>query len=70
MASIVRPVKELKAFKKFKLNSNESTVVEFSLTNAELGFYTNTGEFIVEPGEFTIMVGTNSQTGLKGSFIK
>ncbi|MBK7561916.1 MAG: beta-glucosidase BglX [Chitinophagaceae bacterium] len=70
VASIVRPVKELKAFKKIKLNSNESTVVEFSLTNAELGFYTNTGEFIVEPGEFMIMVGTNSQTGLKGSFIK
>ena len=70
VASIVRPVNELKGFKKIKLNPGESRLVEFILTDAELGFYTNTGEFIVEPGEFEVMVGTNSQTGLKGRFIK
>ncbi len=70
VASVVRPVKELKGFQKIKLNPAQSQVVEFTLTDAELGFYTNAGEFIVEPGEFEVMVGTNSQTGLKGKFIK
>lgn len=70
VASIVRPVIELKGFQKFMLNPGESKLVEFMLTDAELGFYTNTGEFIVEPGGFEVMVGTNSQIGLKGKFIK
>ena len=70
VASVVRPVKELKGFKKIKLNPGESAVVDFILTDAELGFFTNTGDFIVEPGAFEIMVGTNSQTGLKVKLIK
>ncbi len=70
VASIVRPVKELKGFQKFKLQAGESKTIIFSLTDAELGFYNNEGEFIVEPGAFEIMVGTNSQVGLSGTFIK
>ncbi len=69
-ASVVRPVKELKGFKKLNLQPGESGVIEFILTDAELGFYTNTGEYIVEAGEFGIMVGTNSQQGLHKTFIK
>lgn len=68
VASIVRPVKELKGFKKIFLNPGASTTVEFILTNNELGFYNEKGELVVEPGEFDIMVGTNSQEGLKTSF--
>ena len=66
VASVVRPVKELKGFKKIRLNPNESSVVQFILTNAELGFFNNTGDFIVEPGDFDIMVGTNSMEGIMG----
>jgi beta-glucosidase len=66
VASVVRPVKELKGFSKIKLKPGESRVIEFTLTGAELGFYNNAGEFIVEPGEFGIMVGTDSQKGLHG----
>jgi beta-glucosidase len=69
-ASVVRPVKELKGFKKIMLNPGETTMVEFILTDAELGFYDNDGLFIVEPGEFEIMVGTHSQEGLKINFTK
>jgi beta-glucosidase len=68
VASIVRPVKELKGFQKFKLNPGESRLIEFILGDTELGFYSATGEFVVEPGEFEVMVGTDSQTGLSGRF--
>jgi beta-glucosidase len=68
IGSVVRPVKELKGFQKYQLKPGEAKRVEFTLTNSELGFYTNSGEFIVEPGEFDIMIGTNSQTGLTGRF--
>ena len=70
IASVVRPVKELKGFSKYSLKPNESKLVEFVLTNKELGFYNNNGEFVVEPGEFDVMIGTNSENGLSGSFIK
>ena len=70
IASVVRPVKELKGFSKFKLEPGESKEIQFILTDAELGFYNNTGEFIVEPGEFDVMVGTNSQQGISGKFTR
>ena len=70
VATVVRPVKELKGFQKFQLLPNQSKEIEFFLTDKELGFYNNTGEFIVEAGEFEVMVGTNAQTGLKGKFTK
>lgn len=53
-------IKELKGFELIDLKPGESRTVNFVLTNKELGFYTNNGEFIVEPGIFNIMVGTSS----------
>lgn len=70
VASIVRPVKELKGFQKISLASKESRRLLFTLTDAELGFYNDKGEYIVEPGDFDIMVGTNSQQGLSGKFTR
>ena len=69
-ASVARPVKELKGFNKIKLNTGEQRVVEFLLTDAELGFYDNDGKFIVEAGEFVVMIGTNSEEGLSGNFMR
>ena len=70
VASVVRPVKELKGFEKFSLQPKASKEVTFTLTDKELGFYNNEGNYVVEPGNFEVMVGTNSQEGLVGSFIK
>jgi beta-glucosidase len=69
VASAVRPVKELKGFKKFSLQPKESKTIEFFLTDKELGFYDPNGTFLVEPGTFEIMVGTNSRDFLKSEFI-
>jgi len=69
VSSIVRPVKELKGFKKVMLKAGEFKQIDFTLTNKELGYYNNEGQFIVEPGEFGVMVGTNSADGLISSFI-
>jgi len=70
VASVVRPVKELKGFEKFSLKPNESKVITFSLTDKELGFYNNEGNYVVEPGDFDLMVGSNSQEGLVGTFTR
>ncbi|MBO0329311.1 beta-glucosidase BglX [[Muricauda] lutisoli] len=70
VASVTRPVKELKGFQKISLAPNNSKKVTFTLTDKELGFYNNNYEFVVEPGEFGVMVGTNSQEGLENSFVK
>jgi beta-glucosidase len=60
LASIVRPIKELKGFKKISLKTGESKTIQFILTEKELGFYNANGTFIFEPGEFEIMVGASS----------
>ena len=70
VASVTRPIKELKGFQKISLAPKESKRVEFVLSDKELGFYNHQYEFVVEPGEFGVMVGTNSQQGINGSFIK
>lgn len=68
VASIVRPVKELKGFKKIHLNAGESVSVHFILSVIDFGFYNNSGEFIIEPGEFDIWVGPSSDEGLHSLF--
>lgn len=60
VASVVRPVKELKGFKKLLFNAGETKKIKFTLMPGELGFYDGQGVFRVEPGEFDIMVGSHS----------
>lgn len=59
-ASVTRPVKELKGFQRVTLQPGEKKRVEFKLTPRELGFYNREMKFVVEPGEFRVMVGPNS----------
>ena len=68
VAMPVRPVKELKGFDKIHLAPGDSKQVEFLLTEKELGFYDDTGKFVVQPGEFDVMVGGSSETGLSETF--
>ena len=60
VASVVRPVLELKSFKKIELAHAESREVNFVLTKSDLCFLDHQGNQIFEPGEFQISVGSNS----------
>ena len=60
VASISRPVKELKGFQKVFLKKGETKTVTFNITTEELKFYNYDLDYVWEPGEFEIMVGTNS----------
>ena len=62
VASRVRPMRELKDYKKVFIKQGETEKVEFELGYKQLGFYFETGEYVVEPGEFTVFVGTDSLT--------
>jgi beta-glucosidase len=59
-ASLSRPVKELKGFELVSFKKGETKTVTFTLTNSELGFYDNNGNYLVEPGTFKVFVGTGS----------
>ena len=61
VASITRPVKELKGFEKISLEPGETKTVTFDITDEQLGFYNNNMDYVVEKGDFTFMVGTNSK---------
>lgn len=62
VASVTRPVKELKGFHKIYLNPGESKTLTFPVTDVSLGFYDNHMRYVVEPGEFVFMVGRSSKT--------
>ena len=67
-ASLARPIKELKGFELVNLKPGETKTVNFSLTEKELGFFNNSGDFVTEPGTFKIMVGGSSDKGISDSF--
>ncbi len=67
-ASVIRPVKELKGFELVNLKPGESKTIQFTLTDQELGFYDNDGNFTIEPGSFKVMVGGNSEDVLQTIF--
>ena len=60
VASVTRPIKELKGFRKIHLNVGESKTVAFQITDDALGFYDNEMNYMVEPGDFVFMVGGSS----------
>jgi beta-glucosidase len=61
VSSVTRPVKELKGFKKLFLKAGEKQTVELEITPESLVFYNIDMKYVVEPGDFEIMVGTSSR---------
>ncbi|GGC89384.1 beta-glucosidase BglX [Enterococcus wangshanyuanii] len=66
--SVVRPVKELKAFQKVTLAAGEEKKVSFCLDREKLKFYTKEMIFAEEPGAFIVFVGPNVNETLEASF--
>ena len=60
VASVVRPVKELKGFRKISLQPGEKKTIRFMVDSNILAFYDNDLNWILEPGEFDIMIGASS----------
>lgn len=60
VASITRPVKELKGFERIHLKKGESKEVKFEITDDLLSFYNYNLDYVLEPGDFEIMIGPDS----------
>lgn len=68
VASMVRPVKELKAYRKVGLEKGAEQTVEFTVTEEMLKFYREDGTFEAEEGRFLLMIGTSSEQVLSKEF--
>jgi beta-glucosidase len=70
-SQVTRPVKELKGFKKINLAPNESKMVTFKITPDMLAYYDLDMNYVVEPGKFTLMVGSSSRNSdLKKAYLE
>ncbi|WP_343723262.1 fibronectin type III-like domain-contianing protein, partial [Herbaspirillum seropedicae] len=67
-ASVVRPVKELKDFRKVMLQPGEEKQVQFSIDRKALSFYNAKLEYVAEPGEFQVQIGLDSKEVKTASF--
>ncbi|MGI9458333.1 MAG: beta-glucosidase BglX [Aeoliella sp.] len=67
-ARIVRPIRELKSYRRVRLRPGESKRVEFQLSAEDLAFKNGAGEQIIEPGDFSAWIGGDSATELGVEF--
>lgn len=68
-ASVTRPVKELKGFKRIELEPGQKQKVQFELSADLLAFYDQDMRLVIEPGEFEVMIGSSSiDIRLTGTF--
>jgi beta-glucosidase len=61
VSSVTRPVKELKGFRRVSLKPGETKTVTFEIKPDHLAFHNINMSYVVEPGEFEIMVGNSSR---------
>jgi beta-glucosidase len=69
VASVVRPLKELKDFQKVSLKPGESRTLTFTIDKNKMAFYNTKLEWVAEPGDFNVLVGSVSDDiRLEGKF--
>ena len=61
MASVARPLKELKGFARVTLAPGEMKTVTFTLSKAQLAMWNRQMKFVIEPGDFKVMIGGSSK---------
>lgn len=69
VGTTTRPVRELKGFEKIALEPGESKTVTFEITEELMSHYNSELEFVAEPGEFKVFIGTDSRAKNEASFI-
>nr|WP_315234161.1 beta-glucosidase BglX [uncultured Flavobacterium sp.] len=60
VGSVVRPIIELKDFQKIKLNAGETKTIKFIIDKEKVSFYNAALQWIAEPGDFDLMIGSSS----------
>ncbi len=69
VASVTQPIRKLMDFQRVDLAPGETKTVEFALPASKLGFYTEQGKYVIEPGPFDVWVSKDSaDSTLQGSF--
>ncbi|POY37904.1 beta-glucosidase BglX [Solitalea longa] len=68
VASIAPVSKKLKGFQQISLKKGESKTVEFTITEQDLRFYNAALQYVSEPGEFKVFVGTHSRDVKEAGF--
>ena len=61
ISSVTTPVKVLKGFKKTEVNPKEINTLSFSIPCRELGIWDKDMNYVIEPGEFDIMIGASAE---------
>jgi beta-glucosidase len=68
VASISQPVRRLRGFQRVTLDAGQTKTVSFRLDASDVGFYDNSGKFVVEPGTIDVYAGDSSTADLTQSF--
>jgi beta-glucosidase len=68
VGNVTRPVRELKGFRRVRLEPGQQVVVDFELHTDDLAFHGRDMRLMVEPGEFQVWIGGSSEAGLRAEF--
>jgi beta-glucosidase len=68
VASIEQPVRRLRGFQRVTLKPHQSRTLKFTLDKSDVGFYDNSGKFVVEPGTIDVYAGDSSDATQHASF--
>jgi beta-glucosidase len=67
-ASVCRPIRELKGFRRVHLKPGEKQTVQFPLGRDDLAFYNERMQFTTEPGKFQVWISPDAVRGVEGEF--
>ena len=66
--TILQPVKKLEGFQRVTLAPGQSKTITFKLGRQNFGYYNEQGQFVIQPGPFSLWVSDSSDTGTASSF--
>jgi len=69
VASVSRPVRQLKGARRVHLKPGETVNVQFLVTTKDLAFYNQRMQLLTEPGTFHFWIAPDSARGIEGKFI-